>query len=464
MNVVITGATGFIGHRLVRRLQGQGHAVTAWTRDPERAAISLPARCAVARWEPGACDPARLRGVDVAVHLAGENVAGGRWTEARKRAIRTSRIDSTRALVGAMRALPESARPSALVCASAIGFYGDRGEETLDESSAPGSGFLADVCRDWENEAFAAEALGIRAVAVRIGVVLGPDGGALAAMLPLFRLGVAGRLGAGRQWMSWVHVDDVVGLFAFAVERADVRGPLNGTAPTPVRNSDFTTALARAVHRPALLPVPGFALRVAAGEISDVLLASQKVEPTATLRSGYSFAHPKLEGALASIATDGERVLEREQLVRRPRDEVFAFFSDAKNLELITPDFLRFRITAMSTPRIGAGTLIDYRLNLHGIPVGWRTRIEEWSPPERFVDVQLRGPYASWHHTHEFESVPEGTIVRDRVRYRLPLGVVGELAGGSFVTRDVDRIFAHRHARVAELLAPETATRLHAVR
>ena len=457
MRVVVTGATGFIGRRLVRRLLDQGHAVTAWTRDPDRAAIALPARCAVERWQPGSCDPAQLRGVDCVVHLAGENVAGGRWTEERKREIHRSRIESTRAIVGALRALPDPVRPKSFVCASAIGLYGDRGEELLDENASPGTGFLADVCREWEREAFAAEPHGVRVVAVRIGVVLGADGGALAAMLPLFRLGVAGRLGDGSQWMSWVHVDDVVALFAFAVERADARGAMNAVAPAPVRNDDFTRALAKAVSRPAMFPVPAFALRVAAGEMSEVLLASQRVEPRATLQAGFSFAHPALEGALASICTDGERVLEREQLIRRPQGEVFAFFSDAKNLERITPDFLHLRITAMSTPRIGPGTLIDYRLNLHGVPVRWRTRIEEWSPPHRFVDIQLRGPYSSWHHTHEFESVPEGTLVRDRVRYRLPLGVLGELLGGSFVARDVDRIFAHRRERVGDLLAEDTS-------
>jgi uncharacterized protein len=466
MNVVVTGATGFIGRRLVRLLLGRGHAVTAWTRDPERAAIGLPARCAVERWQPGSCDPARLRGVDCVVHLAGENVASGRWTEERKREIRSSRIDGTRAIVGALGALPDDARPKALVCASAIGLYGDRGEELLDEGASPGTGFLADVCRDWEREAFAAEALGVRVVAVRIGVVLGAGGGALAAMLPLFRLGVGGRLGDGSEWMSWVHVDDVVDLFAFAVERADVRGALNGVAPVPVRNREFTRALAKAVERPALLPVPAFALRIAAGEMSEVLLASQRVAPEATLRAGFAFTHPTLEEALASIRTDGERVLEREQLIRRPLEEVFSFFSDAKNLERITPDFLRFRITAVSTPQIGPGTLLDTRLNLHGVPVRWRTRIEEWSPPHRFVDIQLRGPYASWHHTHEFESVPEGTLVRDRVRYRLPLGVLGEWLGGALATRDVDRIFAHRRERLEALLPEDTssAKRLHSVR
>src|SRR5262245_42941042 len=333
MNIAVTGATGFIGRRLVRRLLDGGHAVTAWSRDPERARTVLPALCSVAPWEPQACDPALLTGIDCVVHLAGENVAGGRWTAERKRAIRESRVDSTRVIVAAIAPRDDAARPAAIGCASAIGYYGDRGEESLDESSPPGSGFLADVCRDWEAEAFAAEGLGVRTAAVRIGVVLGPDGGALATMLPLFRLGVGGRLGDGQQWMSWIHLDDVVGLLAFAVERGEVRGPVNAVAPSPVRNRDFTQTLARALRRPAFLPVPAPALRLLAGEMSDVLLASQRVAPGAAERLGFAFAHPALAGALADLSADSTHVVEREQLVRRPREEVFPFFSDARNLE-----------------------------------------------------------------------------------------------------------------------------------
>jgi len=256
MNIAVTGATGFIGQRLVRRLLHGGHAVTAWSRDPERARTVLPALCSVARWEPRACDPELFAGIDCLVHLAGENVAGGRWTAERKRAIRESRVESTRGIVAAIARRDAAARPAAFVCASAIGYYGDRGEESLDESSSPGSGFLSEVCREWEAQALPAEHLGVRTAAVRIGVVLGADGGALATMLPLFRLGVGGRLGDGRQWMSWIHLDDVVALLAFAVERADVRGPLNAVAPSPVRNRDFTRALAHALRRPAIFPVP----------------------------------------------------------------------------------------------------------------------------------------------------------------------------------------------------------------
>jgi uncharacterized protein (TIGR01777 family) len=187
------------------------------------------------------------------------------------------------------------------VSASAVGFYGDRGDELLDERSSRGEGFLADVCVGWEDEAMAAERLGIRVVCVRIGLVMSTEGGALGKMLPAFRLGAGGRLGSGRQWMPWIHVDDVVGLLLHAAAQDSLCGPLNGTAPTPVTNADFSAALGRALHRPALLPVPAFALKAAFGEMSGMLMASQRALPRRALESGYAFAHPELDGALRAL-------------------------------------------------------------------------------------------------------------------------------------------------------------------
>jgi ligand-binding SRPBCC domain-containing protein len=271
-------------------------------------------------------------------------------------------------------------------------------------------------------------------------------------MLPIFRLGLGGRVGSGRQWMSWIHLDDVVALFREAVEREAYHGAVNAVAPEPARNEEFTRVLARSLGRPAVLPVPAAALALAFGEMSQVLLASQRVIPSAASELGFRHRYASLSDALAAIRAhpDHERVF--EQIVPVPLEQAFAFFSDARNLERITPDFLRFAVTRMSTPELGAGTTIDYRLRLHGLPVSWRSRIEEWSPPHRFVDVQVRGPYASWHHTHELEEVAGGTLVRDRVRYRVPLGALGDLVAGGFVARDVERIFAHRHASLARLL------------
>jgi uncharacterized protein (TIGR01777 family) len=273
MNIAITGASGFIGRHLMRSLAQAGHSV-----------------CALRRHAP----PAQS---DVVIHLAGEPVAQ-RWTAEARQRIRESRIAGTRNLVDALGRLPR--RPKALICASAIGYYGSRGDEILTESSAPGSGFLPEVCVAWEREAQAAESFGIRVVRMRTGLVLAAGGGALQRMLPPFRMGVGGRLGSGRQWMSWIHLEDLTAMFLFAVE-SQVRGPLNGVAPQPATNSEFTRELARMLRRPAVFPVPEFALRLLFGEMADVLLASQRVVPAAAQAAGFRFRFPQLSPALEDL-------------------------------------------------------------------------------------------------------------------------------------------------------------------
>jgi uncharacterized protein (TIGR01777 family) len=302
MRILITGATGFIGSHLVRRLLAEGHAVAALTRNVEDARRVLPAGCECRTWKPAASPKAAvLQGADAVVHLAGAGIADRRWTAARKQAIRESRVAGTRALVRALAALPAAACPATLIAASAIGYYGDRGDEQLDEAAAAGTNFLAEVCEGWEREAVAADELGVRVAIIRIGVVLGKEGGALQKMLLPFRLGLGGRLGSGRQWMSWIHVDDLVGLFAYAIEHTEVRGVLNGVAPAPVTNAEFTTALSRVLHRPGILPVPGLALRLALGEMSAMLLASQRVLPRAAQRFGFTFRYPEIGPALTDL-------------------------------------------------------------------------------------------------------------------------------------------------------------------
>lgn len=453
MIVAITGATGFVGRRLTAHLLAAGHEVVALTRSPDRAERVLPVRCRLVAWDPehGRADPGALDGIDAVVNLAGAGVADGRWTAKRKDAIRRSRVDATRLLVDAIAALPSERRPRVLVSASAIGFYGDRGDELLTEESAGGTGFLAEVCRGWEDAAVGAEAHGVRTVRIRIGVVLGREGGALARMLPPFRLGLGGRIGSGSQWMSWIHVDDLVALVAFALERHDVRGVVNAVAPTPVTNAEFSATLGRVLGRPAIVPVPSMALRVALGEMADVLLAGQRVMPTAAQALDFRFGHPELGGALVDVTADPATALFREQWVPRPPEEVFPFFADAHNLERITPPFLKFRILNVSTPALQNGTRIDYQLSLHGVPVRWQSLIRDWNPDRSFVDSQTRGPYRRWDHTHEFEPHRGGTILRDRVQYELPLGALGGIVAGGFVARDLAAIFAYRRAVIREI-------------
>jgi len=233
---------------------------------------------------------------DAIVNLAGESIASGRWTAARKAAIRSSRVEATRALVDAAAAA--SPRPKVLVNASGVGYYGAHGDEPLDETAAAGTDFLARLCVEWEAEARRAEALGVRVVVVRLGVVLAPDGGALSAMLLPFRAGLGGPIGGGRQWMSWVHRDDVVGLLREAVGNAEYAGPVNATSPNPVTNRDFTRALGRVLHRPTVLPVPGIGLRLLMGEMATMLLTGQRVLPKVAERRGYAWQQPELPAAL----------------------------------------------------------------------------------------------------------------------------------------------------------------------
>ncbi len=296
MRALVTGATGFLGRRLVSRLADP----VVLSRSVEGARRALGDVRAFA-WDPMAGPPsaAAFEGVDAVFHLAGEPVAAGRWTQSRKARILSSREQGTRNLVAGLQAA--SPRPTVLVSASAVGWYGDRGDRELDETAPPGDGFLADVCRAWEAEAAHARAPGTRVVSVRIGIVLGEDGGALGRLLPLFRAGLGGTLGRGAQWMPWVHVDDVVDLMLHAARTPGLDGPVNAVAPGIVTNRDFTRALASALGRPAFLPVPSFALRAALGEFGASLVHSQRVVPSAARASGYEFGYPVLEKALKAV-------------------------------------------------------------------------------------------------------------------------------------------------------------------
>jgi len=296
MRALISGATGLVGTALLDVLPDPA----ILTRNPTRAQGRL-AGVPAFQWNPDAGTPpdAALQDVSAIFHLAGEPVASGRWSKQKLRRIHDSRVLGTRHLVAGLAASEH--RPKVLVCASAVGYYGDRGDEILDETSAAGSGFLADVCQAWEREALAARELGVRVACMRIGMVLAQSGGALPRMLLPFRLGVGGRLGSGRQWMPWIHLDDVVGLLLHASRTESVSGPVNVCAPEPVRNAEFTRALARALGRPALLPVPATALRVALGGMSSVVLASQRVLPRVAEREQYAFEFPELEGAFGAL-------------------------------------------------------------------------------------------------------------------------------------------------------------------
>jgi uncharacterized protein (TIGR01777 family) len=300
MKILVTGSTGLVGTALVGALAGAGHTVCRLIR-PESAARGGAKDGFDAPWNAatGELGGAAVS-ADAVVNLAGASIAGGRWTAERKALLRSSRVETTRALVTALAKM--NARPKVLVSASAIGYYGSRGDELLTEESPAGADFLAGLAREWEAEAVKAESLGIRVVRARFGIILARHGGALAKMRVPFKLGVGGRIGSGQQWMSWVTLEDVAGILRFALENRAVPGAVNVVAPGAVRNAEFTRELARALHRPALFPAPAFALRLALGEMADaLLLASQRVVPQRLQQLGYRFTQPDLAVALAAV-------------------------------------------------------------------------------------------------------------------------------------------------------------------
>jgi uncharacterized protein len=296
MRLVVAGASGFIGSALCSRLLEKGHTLTLLSRSAPRDAGTPMKRWL--RWTPGTPGDWEILvdGAEAVINLAGEPIAAKRWTEEQKQRIRASRIQTTSSLVGAIAKAKQ--KPAVLINASAIGYYGPHGDETITEEAGPGTDFLGQVCRDWEEEAKKAERLGLRVALVRTGIVLGRGGGALAKMGPPFKFFAGGPLGSGAQWMPWIHLEDEIGLMLHLIERSEARGPFNATAPNPVRMREFCQTLGRVMSRPCWAPVPAFALRILLGEMAEMLLTGQRVLPAAAQKVGYGFRYPYLYDAL----------------------------------------------------------------------------------------------------------------------------------------------------------------------
>ncbi|HEV7784910.1 MAG TPA: TIGR01777 family oxidoreductase [Thermoanaerobaculia bacterium] len=300
MRVVITGGSGLIGSAVAHEMGGAGHEIVILSRDLSKVK-ELPPSTRAVQWDgkTGTGWASLLDGDTAIVHLAGESIAAGRWTESRKRRIRESRVESGRAVLAAIRQAKE--KPKTLLQGSAVGIYGPCGDEVVTEGHAPGTDFLAGVCVDWEASTAEAETLGVRRALLRTGIVLSGDGGALPKMSLPFRLGAGGPLGGGRQWLPWIHIADEVGAIRFLLERDDARGPFNLTAPQPLTNRDFGRALGKALHRPSLAPAPAFALRLILGEMADMLLNGQRAVPQRLLEMGYAFRFPEALQALRNL-------------------------------------------------------------------------------------------------------------------------------------------------------------------
>lgn len=457
MRIAISGASGLVGKKLGQSLVRAGHEVVVLARTGSLDPTKYPFPCEILAWDSASGErlPESIwaRPLGAIVHLAGESIAGRRWTTAWKEQLWRSRVRGAEAIVDSILDRNNSERPGVVITASGIGYYGDSGDAERTESAPPGSDFLAELCAAWESPFVLGLPSEVRFVSVRTGLVLSDSGGLLEKLLPVFRAGIGGKLGDGKQWMSWIHIDDLVRLYTTIVSEEQFVGIVNGVAPEPVRNSTFTRLLAKSLSRPAWFPVPYLGLRLAAGEFARYIVMSQKVVPEVALSNKFHFNYSNLRDAFANLVEkyEGDLVFSAEQWVPNVPSSVFPYFANEKNLEAITPPWLNFRVLDKSTDEMQEGTLIRYKLSLHGIPMRWRTRITHWRPESHFADFQEVGPYQKWHHSHDFESLGAGTLLLDKVRYRLPLGLIGELVAGAYVRHDVRKIFAYRQKVIAKI-------------
>lgn len=461
----MTGATGFVGRSLCLQLQRDGHDLHVLARSPEKAKSLLGNHVHIVPADEFVeTAHEALEGCDAIINLAGEPVVGRRWSKAQKGRLWDSRVAITKTLVAGMQRLASPA--PIFLSASAVGYYGNRVDHEIGEDAPSGSDFLAELCAAWEEEAFKAEALGSRVVVLRTGIVLGQGGGALAKLTPIFRSAVGGRIGSGEQFVPWIHLIDLLQIIGTALQDDRLRGPVNAVGPSPVTNREFTKSLAKAVNRPAVLPVPSPLLRLAMGESAMTLLGGQRALPSKLLSQNFSFQFPTLESALCDLLQDtmGCTIskaldlpdsayvearrptyeLRQETVVNAPIDQVVAFFSQAENLGLLTPPNVDFSISTPTPIEMRQGTEIAYTIRIGIFPVRWKTRIEAWEPNQRFVDVQMKGPYRCWWHQHRFRAAGNRTIMEDRVLYAMPLGFIGRIVHRIKVSKMLLEIFTYR--------------------
>lgn len=449
MKILITGATGFVGREIGKKLIQNGHQLVVTSRNKLKAKDVLPFPAEIIQWDglSEMTDYKTLKGVEAVCHLAGEPVAEKRWNEQVKKDIYDSRVLGTKYLKNSLEKAGASVQ--SFVSASAIGYYGDRNSEVLTEESLIGQGFLTKVCDDWEKAVFENQILSCkpRYAVLRIGIVLGRSGGALSKLTPIFKKGVGGAIGSGKAWMSWIHLQDLANAFVFVLENKKASGVFNATAPTPVTNKVFTKALGKVLKVPTIATVPPLALDLLYGEMAQVVKASQRVSSQKLIENGFGFQFQKIDEALMDIyyaENQGDQLLEREQWLDASISEVFGFFSDEKNLEELTPPLLRFKVEGKSTLQISEGTLINYNLKIRGVPTRWVTLIKDWVPGKSFIDIQKSGPYKKWEHLHTFVPMGRGTLMTDKVQYQLPLGALGHIGVHWLVKKDLVKIFDYR--------------------
>lgn len=451
MRILMTGATGLIGNEIGKELVKQGHEVIALVRDLKRAPQALHFQAKTI--EMGSAIPE----IDAVINLAGENLTAQRWTTEFKDKLRTSRIQFTRELVQAVK---KTSTPQVWIQGSAVGYYGTSAEgETFTEQSPKGEGFLADLCQEWENACTESLSSSTRKVILRTGVVFSHRGGAFIKMAGPFLQGLGGVLGSGTQKLSLIHLHDLVQVVLLALKTEEVRGSYNLVATNPVTQRECTELVCKHLRVKAGPKAPAFVLKAIFGEMSSLLLDSQSVVSDRLAKIGFKYRYPDAESVISEVASWHQHPFKNdqssfmfygEQFIPKPAAELFTFFSEAKNLEEITPSMLNFKIVSMSTPQIQKNTEINYKLKVHGVPIKWTTDISVWDPPRLFVDNQRSGPYRVWVHEHRFEEVSGGTLMKDWVRFELPMGKIGALAGFHQVQKDIESIFKHRRQVIAD--------------
>lgn len=446
MKVLITGATGLVGKELATELIIDGHELIILSRDKERAKAKLNLPADYYNWEPASelAPKEAVQKADCVINLMGENLSAKRWSSKQKEKIYNSRVIGTKNLVQSINDHRDTPL-EVFISTSAIGIYKANTNKPLDEGSAHGEDYLAKVCIDWENASKNVNAK--RIFNPRLGVVIAPNDGMMAQVLPLFRMGLGGPIGLGKQMMSWIHVEDLVRIYKQALSDNQFKGAFNAVAPQAVTNAKFSKALAKAIGVPNYFIAPPVMLKLVFGEMSQLMLDSVHVRALALEKESFKFNYPTIESAMEDVCNG---TVKEAQFISRPVHEIISFFRTPENLSKLTPKEMNFKMLEGSDPEVKDKAIFNYQFNKYGLPMKWQSRIEDDENEAVFIDIQTKGPYKKWVHTHEFHSSKNGTLILDKVKYNMPFGILGNLAL-PIVQKDISKIFEYRKKALNEI-------------
>lgn len=447
MKILISGATGLVGSELGKKLSQMGHQLFVLSRSPEQVDLKCPFPQKAISWKQ-LDNWEGLTDLDAIIHLAGKNIFEQRWNTKVKKQIYDSRVETTKKLVDL--ANEKCKKLSVFISTSAVGIYGEADDQAIHEDHTLSYSYLGKVCQDWEEPLNHLK--GKRWVILRVAPVFSEKEGALQEMVSPIQMGYGGTLAGGQFHMSWIDIDDLVNMYVFAFEES-IQGTFNAVAPTSETNATISQSIADHLNTKLGPNAPLFAMKLLLGEMAGHIVESQTISPQKIIDKGFRFqcreAKTSIEKRVAPLrGTEKRKIF--EQWIPRSKEDIFPFFADAKNLEEITPANLNFKILSSSSDNIEKGTEIHYKLKIDGIPIKWKTVISEWNPPHQFADNQEKGPYTKWYHVHKFENLASGTLMIDQVDFQLPLGILGHMAAGWKVLRDVENIFKYRQKIIYE--------------